>query len=170
MLKQCSLVDCDKRAFCRGLCTTHYGRWHRSHLTLGACTIDQCPHPAEARGLCNRHVLRLRRHGSPTGGRAPVALTIEERFWEKVEITEACWYWRGSTHKLGYGQFRTSRQRTEYVHVVAYQWLVGPVPEGMELDHLCFHRACVNPDHLEPVTHAVNVQRSVYRSKRAASV
>ena len=47
-----------------------------------------------------------------------------------------------------------------YVHVVAYELLVGPVPEGLELDHLCRVRHCFNPDHLEPVTHAENIRRA----------
>ena len=64
----------------------------------------------------------------------------------------------GSKHPLGYGTIRI-QGRTWYSHRYAYELTRGPVPEGMEIDHLCRNRACANPTHLEPVTHAENVRR-----------
>lgn len=85
---------------------------------------------------------------------------IADRFWPKVEKTEGCWFWKAAKHPRGYGQIHDNdRGRMVSAHIVAYELTVGPVPEGMELDHLCRNTSCVRPDHLEPVTHAENVWR-----------
>lgn len=69
-----------------------------------------------------------------------------------------CWIWKLSTNLHGYGQ--TKKFRTSNIaHIVFYERKYGKVPDGLELDHLCRIRLCVNPDHLEPVTRMVNVQR-----------
>lgn len=69
-----------------------------------------------------------------------------------------CWEWTGYVDRAGYGLVRFDGSTTT-AHRAVYRMLVGPVPDGLELDHLCRNRACVNPDHVEPVTHAVNVAR-----------
>lgn len=86
-------------------------------------------------------------------------MTVEERFWAKVQRggpTE-CWLWTASRSD-GYGHFHVSRARMP-AHRYAYELLVGPIPEGLILDHLCRVRHCVNPAHLEPVTSAENTLR-----------
>lgn len=77
----------------------------------------------------------------------------QKGFWDWVDKSGDCWEWLASRTKR-YGMYQ-GRQ----AHRVAYEFLKGPVPKGLELDHLCRNRYCVNPDHLEAVPHQVNVQR-----------
>jgi hypothetical protein len=85
---------------------------------------------------------------------------LPERFWSKVtpEPNSGCWIWIASLGTSGYGQFSVENRPLK-AYRVAYEALVGPVPDGLELDHLCRVRCCVNPAHLEPVTHAENMRR-----------
>lgn len=85
-----------------------------------------------------------------------------KRFLPKVDASDylGCWPWRGSIGTRGYGMFRLhSRGPVVRAHRFAYEALVGPIPAGMTLDHLCRNRACVNPAHLEPVSNRENILR-----------
>jgi hypothetical protein len=79
------------------------------------------------------------------------------RFWARVHHDDGCWMWTGTLNK-GYGMFSFGG-KTRRAHRFAYEALVGPIPEGLALDHLCRNPACVNPAHLEPVTWRENVYR-----------
>lgn len=83
-----------------------------------------------------------------------------ERFWSKVDKTDGCWLWLGSTRSYrGYGRF-TVDGRLLMAHRIAYLLEVGPIPNDYQIDHLCRVRNCVRPDHLEAVTQHVNILRS----------
>lgn len=85
--------------------------------------------------------------------------TVSDRFLAKiVAYPNGCWIWQASTNASGYGQFWVDGRAVK-AHRFAYELLVGPIPGGLELDHLCRVRNCVNPAHMEPVTHAENVRR-----------
>jgi hypothetical protein len=70
-----------------------------------------------------------------------------------------CWIWGGAIASNGYGTVQTA-EGPKLAHRRAYEKLVGPIPEGTEIDHLCRVRACINPAHLQPVTHQINMQRA----------
>ena len=121
------------------------------------------------------HYYRIRRHGSPDVVH-PFRLTrtdpmvrfmryVEQVWVPDVTLPEPCWVWRGGTTVQGYARFNPGEGP-----VLGYRWLyernVGPVPRGLQLDHLCRVQACVNPAHLEPVTVAEN-QRRGYAARRA---
>lgn len=82
-----------------------------------------------------------------------------ERFFAMVNKTETCWLWTGAT-LTGYGRFKVGGgDLMTLAHRYAYTLMVGPIPEGLTIDHLCRVTNCVNPDHLEPVTMAENTAR-----------
>ena len=87
-----------------------------------------------------------------------------ERFWSKVEFTDTCWLWTRATHN-GYGWFSGEHRQSNFAHRWSYEFCVGEIPEGLQIDHLCRIRHCVNPDHLEPVTQQVNISRGYYATK-----
>jgi hypothetical protein len=118
-----------------------------------------------------------RSHGATSrdNGRYRSVIEEAERFWTKVDRhgPEACWLWLGQLNQWGYGHFcRTIApgvHRTVKAHRFAYTLLVGPIPAGLTLDHLCGRRHCVRPDHLEPVTNAENLRRRHARHRAQES-
>lgn len=112
------------------------------------------------RGLCDVHYVRQRRHGSPS-----VALrkrrrgAADVRWRWKIRVDEfGCWLWTdGETQ--GYGAYNGDAFRTKRAHRYVYQLLVRPLDDEETLDHRCRRTLCVNPGHLDPVPHAVNVAR-----------
>lgn len=90
-----------------------------------------------------------------------------DRFWAQVEaMPSGCWLWRGCINRGGYGVYSHNR-----AHRLAFQFFVGEIPPGLDLDHVCRVRNCINPTHLEPVTRRENISRSplVGRWKRDAT-
>jgi hypothetical protein len=138
MNARCSIADCASAAYCRTWCTKHYARWQK--------------------------------HGDPTAYR-PDDRPTADRFWENVSKDGPtpnirpelgpCWSWALSTDQKGYGRFWDGKRHRK-AHGYAYEVSFGSMSEGLEPDHLCRNRGCVNPDHLEAVTHRVNSQRAAY--------
>lgn len=89
---------------------------------------------------------------------------VEDRIARKYDIAEnGCWEWTDRIGSRGAGGLRVGGKKGKWVdaYLIAYRTFVGPVPEGLELDHLCRNRKCINFDHLEPVTRRENVRRGV---------
>lgn len=95
--------------------------------------------------------------------------SAEDRFHANYVINRetACWEWTARLDRDGYGHLRVDGPR-HLAHRFAYTMLVGPIPEGLTIDHLCRVRHCVNPEHMEPVTRAVNTLRGVSFSAQLA--
>lgn len=142
-----------------------------------SCCIDDCMRPILAREMCKPHYSRALKGEDPhtlgpIRNRAPSAAPLEDRFWIKVDragpMSEArpdlgsCWIWTASVKPNGYSQFAMRHEGKKLVvhaHRLAYELHVGPIPPGLQLDHLCRIRRCVRPSHLEPVTQQENLRR-----------
>lgn len=97
---------------------------------------------------------------------------LPHRFWSKVDTTDpGCWLWTANIGVEGYGRFWLV-DRFVLAHRMAYELSVGPVPAGLQLDHLCRVRRCVRPSHLEPVTGKANTLRgkgpSAFNARKVA--
>jgi hypothetical protein len=121
------------------------------------CSSPVCDRKAWARGLCSAHYKRMRK-GLPLDVTIqPRAKSVAERIETYLDVGVSglsCWEWTGGHTADGYASTPSG-----YAHRVVYEFLVEPIPDGMTIDHLCRNRGCVNPDHLEPVTHSVNALR-----------
>lgn len=85
---------------------------------------------------------------------------MKKQWWERFTVSETgCWEWSASCTKAGYGQVMVGGKQ-RYSHRLFYERFKGPIPEGLQLDHLCRNKRCCNPSHLEVVTGRVNVRRS----------
>lgn len=99
-------------------------------------------------------------------------LTTIERFWKYTRKTDTCWEWIGAKTNDGYGVIGLGSNKTACAHRFAYELYKGPIPPGMQADHLCFNRGCANPDHIEIVTPSVNLhrKRGAARSNKSSGV
>ena len=133
-------------------------------MAQDTCSIEECAKRAPDHRLCPMHRSRLAHHGT-TDDPTP---SVEQRFWAKVDKSGECWLWTAAIDRNGYGKFR-HQGGAVFAHRVAYELEVGPVPDGLELDHLCRVPRCVRSDHLEPVTHRDNLLRGATISARNAA-
>lgn len=132
------------------------------------CSIDGCDRTARARGWCRSHYRRWLSYGDPLGvsprarGVFVERSTVEDRFWSKVCVPENpldCWTWTGASDPVsGYGRIQVQR-KLAYAHRVSYELSMGTIGAGLEIDHLCRVRLCVNPLHLQAVPKSVNTRR-----------
>lgn len=127
-----------------------------------SCAVEWCERPVRANGLCASHYNRARANlplDTPFVEQR-IGLTAQELVRCRTVVTESgCWQFTGTLHPSGYARF-AYRSRTMAGHRLAYEAFVGPIPDGLTIDHLCRNKACLNPGHLEAVTMRENVMRS----------
>lgn len=125
------------------------------------CSVPDCAKPASKRGWCAMHYGRWLRHGTLADPKRP---DDRARFMSYVTQGTGCWLWTGRLGTGGYAYFAMKcadgRWRPRRAHRVAYELFVGPIPDGLALDHMCEVRHCVNPDHLRPSTWRDNTLRN----------
>jgi hypothetical protein len=159
----------------------HYQRWKRQGDPMvterrapGPCVVTDCPTEGDGgHGLCPKHFRRLYRRGDPlatsriVGNDAARFESYLEQGPTVVDQLGPCWLWTGLLTEDGYAVM-ASDLPTASAHRWSYRHHVGPLLPGLELDHLCRVRHCVNPWHLDPVPQAVNKQRAAQAKRRAA--
>jgi hypothetical protein len=159
------------------MCQRHRRKQQRWGDPLGnrprdtRCHVDGCENVEQLRvGLCDMHYRRFRRNGH-VGPAESLRIIGDDlaRFWSHIDQAGPipaypaglgpCWVWNhGYRDQFGYGYMALDRDPIG-AHRVAWMLLVGPIPEGLTIDHLCRNTSCVNPEHLEPVTNSENVYR-----------
>lgn len=148
-------------------------------MSAATCVVPECPRSVrnKLRGLCDAHYQRYLRYGDPLGGKWHTntrTTPAKDRLLARLEPQEnGCWHWTGVIDSDGYGRVGYKGRRGETVQRAVYDCMVGPIPDGMAIDHTChtqatdcddteacLHRRCGNPDHLEPVPVAENTRRN----------
>lgn len=130
------------------------------------CSFPECGKPHYAKGLCQGHYTQQRK-GQELRPLQP-RLTLEQRFWVKVNKTDDCWLWTGGTGGAGYGKIWADGRKV-YVHRISWELANGPIPEGKVIDHRCHNKCCVNPEHLRVVTTSQNMQHRAGISRNNVS-
>lgn len=130
-------------------------------MSQSTCSFQDCNRNVYGYGLCHPHWQQKYRRGQELRPLRTYGNTLDERFWVKVVKSPDCWEWTGAKRPEGHGVFRIDSGGNKNIpaHKYSYETLIGPVPDGLVLDHLCRNTSCVNPSHLEPVTQGENVLR-----------
>ena len=188
-MKHCSICGCSNKARHRGWCEKHYTRFRRygdpeykvreQHRrpptnyinTPGLCAISGCNSKRKIkRGLCDKHYMRWYKYGDPLYAQyehRTESMTRSEYatwFWKQTRKDGACIIWQRYIMPNGYGK-TTYMGKNAYAHRMAFNLAFGYFP--VEIDHVCRNKACVNPLHLEDVTHQENCRRAgPYRPKQ----
>lgn len=118
------------------------------------CSIPECNRPFKGRGFCDTHLQQKRRAGEIK------PRTAWERFSELIDTSTDCWIWAGAKNNANYGMFHFEG-KTRLAHRASWEMSNGAIPDGLDIDHVCHVRLCVNPEHLRAVTRKQNLENAV---------
>lgn len=160
----CAVEGCERRHQAKGYCQKHYARWRlhgdpkkgaRKPASNAKCAVEDCTNKGNlTRGWCRKHYVRWQAYGDPTAG-ADYYSTPEESFENRRKKQGDCVVWTGNKNPDGYGRLWVHKSMV-LAHRYAWEQENGPVPQGYEINHICWTPSCVKIDHLEIVTRSQN--------------
>jgi hypothetical protein len=170
----CSIDGCDRPRYnFRGWCNLHYQRW-RKHGTTDlrvktprGCNFTNCPRKHYAKGYCHSHWKQTNR-GEELSILYGSTLPLDERLTLSINKTDTCWLWTRPVDDDGYANIMVDGVAWK-AHRYVYSIAVGPIPEGLEIDHRCFVKHCVNPAHLRIVNRKQNIEHKSGAQKNSTT-
>jgi hypothetical protein len=168
-MKTCSVNDCQAPHYAKGLCTKHYQRVAATGTTdlkirPTICSVDGCAGKVRGHGLCSKHYIRFRTHGDVLKTVFIVGDAKARLMQHCIVNDSGCWEWQ--KFKLeGYGITSLDGHR-EQAHRASWKVHKGPIPDGIQVNHKCRNRCCINPGHLYLGTQKENMQ-DMYEAGRA---
>jgi hypothetical protein len=135
------------------------------------CSFQDCPRKSYRRGLCQAHYKQYRLEPELRALEPPLSTrSLAERLDANTLRTDTCWVWTGTVNPRGYGLMGWQK-KYHMAHRLAWEASHGlPVPDGLEIDHMCRVRSCVNPEHLQAVTRKLNTENiSLARNNTSGS-
>lgn len=171
----CSYGGCERLVEAKGLCHTHYVQQRRGIPLKPVrifgldkrCSFDGCNRKHAAKDLCDGH-LSQKSKGQELRPLMDYSGDPRKRFWTQVSKSESCWFWTGNLTQDGYGVWRCNA-KVHRAHRYSYEISVGEIPDGMQIDHTCHNRSCVNPNHLRLATNKQNRENLIGASKHSRS-
>lgn len=165
-MKTCTIDRCEKPAHARTWCSLHYNRWlkhgdpsaavrHKSPRRA-VCNIDDCEAISSAKGYCGKHYRRWKTRGDANAEVRVRYAAPAEALAGRSRREAECLVWTGHINEDGYGRLSV-KGKLMLAHRYVWEQQHGPIPEGMEVDHTCWNRACIAPQHLRLATRQQNV-------------
>lgn len=150
-MKECSVSGCGTSYYAKGLCKKHYQRIRLSGTTddpyqVMQCSAPGCERTAKSKGLCTKHYTRLIRYGDIQTTKIIVGDNISRLKSSMIVSVAGCWEW-SKFKKNGYG-VTALNGKLEQAHRASWMVFRSEIPAGMQINHKCHNRACINPDHL----------------------